>query len=93
MSDYWQKLTNRTISRRRAIAATGGAALGAAFLAACGGSDSGSGSGEKKDASSNLYKPVDTSAQAKPGGVVKHCAGGRHHALRRAGVEQRLDRR
>ena len=74
VSDYWQKLTNRTISRRRAIAVTGGTALGAAFLAACGGSDSGSGSGEKKDASSNLYKPVDTSAQAKQGGVVKHYA-------------------
>src|SRR3954454_1819066 len=58
------------------MAATGSFAAAAAFLAACGGSDSdSSGGGEKKDAASNLYKPVDTSAQAKQGGVVKHWAG------------------
>src|SRR6476619_7403009 len=75
MSDYWQKFTSHTVSRRRALAATGSAAA-VAFLAACGGSDSGSGGGgEQKDATSNLYKPNDTSASAKPGGVVKHWAG------------------
>src|SRR5688572_29118244 len=76
MSDYWQRFTSHTISRRRAIAATGSAAAAAAVLAACGGgSDSGnSGGGEKKDGSSALYEPVDTNAQAKAGGVVKHYA-------------------
>src|SRR3954471_4488421 len=40
MADYW----NHKVSRRRAIASTGTAALGAAFLAACGGGSSSSGS-------------------------------------------------
>src|SRR3954467_10120219 len=76
MSGYWQKFTSHTISRRRALAATGGAAAAAAFLAACGGSDSSSsGGGGEKGATSNLYKPADTSASAKAGGVVKHWAG------------------
>ena len=35
---YWSRFTNRRVTRRRAIAATGGAGLAAAFLAACGSS-------------------------------------------------------
>lgn len=38
-SSYWNKVLNRRISRRRAIAATGTTAAAAAFLAACGGDD------------------------------------------------------
>jgi ABC-type transport system substrate-binding protein len=65
-SDYWARVTQDRISRRRAILATGGAALGAAFLAACGGGDEGS-----KDSGSLIAKPVDTTDKAKQGGVLK----------------------
>ena len=76
MSDsiYWQRLTSHTVSRRRAMAVTGGIAAAAAFLAACGGSGSSSSGEQKKETASNLYKPVDTSAKAKVGGVLKHYA-------------------
>ena len=40
-SSYWSTVATRRVTRRRTLALTGGAALGAAFLAACGG-DSGS---------------------------------------------------
>ena len=39
---YWSRFKDSRMSRRRALALTGGTALGAAFLAACGGSDSSS---------------------------------------------------
>ena len=71
-TDYWSgKLQNR-FSRRRAIAATGAGALGAAFLAACGGSSDSGGSGAAKpakDTSGLLYDPVDTTKQAVKGGI------------------------
>ena len=72
MSSYW---SNR-VSRRRAIGTVGAGALGAAFLAACGGSssDSGnkdSGSSASSDKSGLVYEPTDTSASAKPGGTIK----------------------
>ena len=38
-SNYWDKVTNTRLTRRRAIAATGATAAAAAFLAACGGGD------------------------------------------------------
>jgi ABC-type transport system substrate-binding protein len=41
--NYWAKFTNRRVSRRHAIAATGSVAAAAAFLAACGGDDDDSG--------------------------------------------------
>jgi ABC-type transport system substrate-binding protein len=52
---------------------TGLGGLGAAFLAACGGSDSG---GEKSavDKSGLVSKPVDSLPQAKPGGSLKDFA-------------------
>jgi peptide/nickel transport system substrate-binding protein len=68
MADYWSTLDTARITRRRALVATGGAALGAAFLAACGGSDKSSSDGDK---SSLVQKPVDTSKTAKRGGVNK----------------------
>lgn len=38
---YWQRMLKRRLSRRRVLAATGGAALGSALIAACGGGDEG----------------------------------------------------
>ena len=66
------------IGRRRAITLAGGTALGAAFLAACGGSDSGGsggGSGDGKDKSSLITKHEDTTKQAKKGGILKDRTG------------------
>src|SRR4051812_8600162 len=68
---YWNSLLNNRIGRRRAMVATGATALGAAFLAACGGGDSGGSSGGSKESNSLVAKPVDTSKQAKKGGVLK----------------------
>src|SRR6185503_7081948 len=64
---YWSTLDTARITRRRALTVTGGVALGAAFLAACGGSDKPS----SGDQSSLVQKPVDTSKTAKRGGVNK----------------------
>src|SRR5262245_34634915 len=69
-SDYWTRLLDSRIGRRRAIAATGATALGAAFLAACGGS-SDSGTSSSKDVSGAVVKPSDTSKEAKRGGTIK----------------------
>src|SRR4051812_926413 len=73
MDTYWTKLTNNRLTRRRALATTGAGALGAAFLAACGGSDSGSGGGSSGDKSSSdaITKPEDTLKEAKRSGVIK----------------------
>jgi peptide/nickel transport system substrate-binding protein len=66
---YWSSLRNKRISRRRALAATGGTAAAAALLAACGGGDDG---GSSEDAASGLItRPVDTTKEAKRGGVNK----------------------
>ena len=62
-SNYWDNLLDKRLSRRRALAATSAGALGAAFLAACGG-DSG-GSGEKLDVNTAIAKYVD-STKLKP---------------------------
>ena len=64
---YWDSILDARLSRRRAITATGAAAAGAAFLAACGGSsDSGS---TPKDVSGLLTQPVDTMDKAVKGGT------------------------
>jgi peptide/nickel transport system substrate-binding protein len=39
MHSYWDRITSRQLSRRRALGASGGLAISAAFLAACGGGD------------------------------------------------------
>jgi ABC-type transport system substrate-binding protein len=39
MGNYWTKVVNRRVSRRRALYASGALTLSAAFLAACGGDD------------------------------------------------------
>ena len=67
MSTYWKS----RISRRRALAATGAGALGAAFLAACGGSDSGDKKPASTDKSSIVPVPVETTDKAKQGGTLK----------------------
>ena len=64
---YWSAVLNKRINRRRAIAATGATALGAAFFAACGGDDGGG----EEETNSLVLKPVDTLKQAKRGGVLK----------------------
>jgi ABC-type transport system substrate-binding protein len=73
---YWTSITDGRISRRRALATTGAGALGAAFLAACGGGSDkgGDDAGAKKDASSLVFEPSDSTARAKPGGTLKHFA-------------------
>src|SRR5437588_3328928 len=63
---YWTPLA-RTLSRRRALAVSGAGAT-AALLAACGGSK-GSARKESPKGSSLLTERVDTSKQAKRGGI------------------------
>jgi peptide/nickel transport system substrate-binding protein len=65
----WTRIASSRPSRRRALAATGASALGAAFLAACGGS--GSTKEETSDKSGLLSKNADTTKQAKVGGTWK----------------------
>jgi len=69
MSSYWETFARRRIMRRRLTAGAAGGSLAAALLAACGGDeDSG---GEKGASSGFAHEPVDTTSQAKPGGVLK----------------------
>jgi peptide/nickel transport system substrate-binding protein len=68
MSNYWDKVLQRRLSRRRAIVATGALGASAAFLAACG-SDDGGGGGTGGDSSGLLYDRQDETSGAKPGGV------------------------
>jgi len=72
-TNYWRQITGSRISRRRSLGIASGAAA-AAFLAACGGSDSGdssSANGTPSAGSSSLaIKATDTSKQAKRGGVL-----------------------
>ncbi|HWO72288.1 MAG TPA: ABC transporter substrate-binding protein [Dehalococcoidia bacterium] len=63
--NYWTRVLNRRLTRRRGLAAAGGLTAAAAFLAACGGDG-----GEKQETSSLLAKREDTSKQAKPGGTL-----------------------
>lgn len=67
---YWSSLAATRLTRRRALAATGSLAAGAAFLAACGGGSSDSG-GKSGDKTSLVTKPADTSKEARRGGVSK----------------------
>jgi peptide/nickel transport system substrate-binding protein len=73
LDNYW----STRITRRRTLATVGAGALGAAFLAACGGSDSGSGTkqGETRKAPGLLFEPVDTSKQATKGGTWQAFVG------------------
>jgi peptide/nickel transport system substrate-binding protein len=68
--NYWQRFTTTRIARRRALAATGSAALGAAFIAACGGDNDSA--GDSGDSSGLVATPQDTTKQAKKGGVLPY---------------------
>ena len=68
--NYWASVTQQRVSRRRAIAITGGTAVGAALLAACGGSNEASDT-KKAENASLIVKPSDTTSKAKKGGVMK----------------------
>jgi peptide/nickel transport system substrate-binding protein len=81
---YWNKVLNRRISRRRAIAATGASAAAAAFLAACGGDDdddasspsdapsgsSGGGEAPPSDTSGLLTEIIDDTDKVVRGGKM-----------------------
>src|SRR5688500_1880640 len=69
--NYWTKILSQRLSRRRTLAMTGAGALGAAFLAACGGDDDDGAEDTGSEGSSGLaYKPVDTTKNAQKGGVM-----------------------
>jgi ABC-type transport system substrate-binding protein len=62
----WGSVVNARLSRRRALLASGAAA---ALLAACGVQDSRS--RQALDRNSLIATPIDTTAQARPGGTLK----------------------
>lgn len=70
---YWNRYVESRTSRRRALTGAAGIAAGGVALSmiGCGGSDD-SKPQESLDPSGLLTFPVDTTAQAKPGGVLKH---------------------
>jgi hypothetical protein len=68
MSDYWTRVTQRRLSRRRTLALGAAGSAAALLIAACG---SDSGGIEPKSSSSLVSQPEDTTKQAKRGGVMK----------------------
>jgi ABC-type transport system substrate-binding protein len=66
---YWSQILSKRVHRRRALVAVGGFTTGAAFLAACGGGESGDRSASTNGDSSGLLTQIqDTSDKAKFGG-------------------------
>jgi ABC-type transport system substrate-binding protein len=68
--NYWDRVLNSRVSRRRAIAATGALTASAAFLAACGGDDdddSGGGSGSTPSTSGGGGGATTTPPTTQPG--------------------------
>src|SRR5687767_12958250 len=72
--NYWQRILNQRLTRRRALTATGGTALGAAFLAACGDDDGGGGGGPTGPVDpSGLLAPItDETSQGVRGGIFPY---------------------
>jgi peptide/nickel transport system substrate-binding protein len=72
---YWQKYARSRLSRRRALLGAAGIGAGAAALiAGCGGGNNGGGPGGESGGSSGafaVYKPKDTTSQAKAGGTFR----------------------
>ena len=66
-NNYWDKVLDSRLTRRRALAATGATAAAAAFLAACGG-----GGDDNKDTGTTdtTTKPADTSAPVVGGKLI-----------------------
>ena len=65
--NYWARVLDKRIGRRRALKVTGASAAAAAFLAACGGDDNGSsstGSSAPEDKSGLLTTPAGPVAKA-----------------------------
>jgi ABC-type transport system substrate-binding protein len=73
---YWGKLANSRLSRRRALGAAGAVGVGAAAVAAvgCGGGSSG-GTGGGTEGTGLLSQAVDTTKQAKSGGIYRSLTG------------------
>jgi ABC-type transport system substrate-binding protein len=67
-ASHWTRAASHRLGRRRALAIAGGGALGAAFLAACGGSDSDGGA--RLDKSGLVTLPRDETGSAKAGGIM-----------------------
>src|SRR6266550_739194 len=68
-TSYWDTLTSARTSRRRALEAARASTAAAVLLAACGGGQGKAGEGKDK---STLVTPfVDTTKQAKRGGILK----------------------
>ncbi len=67
MANYWNQLIEGRVGRRRLLAGTASAGAAALFLAACGGSKSGS----DNEAQGLLNKPVDSTKEAVKGGTFK----------------------
>src|SRR5438874_7770279 len=65
--DYWSRVLSGRTSRRRAIAATGASAFGAALLVACGGGND----TESKRKNTLVTEAEDTFKEAKRGGTIK----------------------
>jgi peptide/nickel transport system substrate-binding protein len=74
---YWINLTNARLNRRRLLVTSAAGSAAGLFLAACGGSDSGSGIEDSSGGKSSLITaPADTTKSAKRGGVLKYFANG-----------------
>jgi peptide/nickel transport system substrate-binding protein len=69
--NYWDRLTQSRTDRRRLLAGSAAFAGGAALLAACGGGSNSGGPAPKEAVSSLVFKPVDTTKQARRGGTWK----------------------
>src|SRR6266545_1263366 len=69
---YWSSLLSNRVARRRFIqvVAGSGAAAGAISLIGCGGDGDGGAKKQPEDKSGLVSKAVDTSSQAKAGGVL-----------------------
>lgn len=69
MSSYWDRvLRERTLNRRRALGLASSGLTGAALLAACGGSDDGSGGAVKEDEPVVLGEFTPSDGPPQPGG-------------------------
>src|ERR1041385_2626235 len=65
---YWAKASEARLSRRRLLAVGGTLTAGAALLAACGGGKTGGSA--TKQASGLISQAIDTTKEAKRGGVM-----------------------
>jgi len=76
MSDgYWQSVARSRTTRRRAVTAIGGSALGSVLLAACGGGDEKSSSGGSTESGGLIAKVQDETSSLVRGGIYKSVLG------------------